>query len=200
MMTPDGNSSTDLPSVRLGEASQRDRRWTLASLSSWVVALIFFAPIAWIAMSAFKTTGQILSVPPLFVFEPTLDNFTEMFQDPKIPKFFFNSVLLSVGSVLIAIAVSFLAAYSFSRFKPPGTDFLMFLLLSTRFVPAAAFVIPFFQLFGILNFRNTYVGLIIFYVMFSVPFSVWILKGFIDGVSQRFDETGLVNGASHRCS
>ena len=196
MTTPDGTSSADLPSVRLGEASQRDRRWTLASLFSWVVALIFFAPIAWIAMSAFKTTGQILSVPPLFVFQPTLDNFTEMFQDPKIPKFFFNSVLLSVGSVLIAIAVSFLAAYSFSRFKPPGTDFLMFLLLSTRFVPAAAFVIPFFQLFGILNFRNTYVGLIIFYVMFSVPFSVWILKGFIDGVSQRFDETGLVNGAS----
>ena len=72
----------------------------------------------------------------------------------------------------------------------------MFLLLSTRFVPAAAFVIPFFQLFGILNFKDTYHGLLIFYVMFSVPFSVWILKGFIDGVSQRFDETGLVNGAS----
>ena len=114
------NPSTDQGSVRLGKASQRERRWTLTSMFSWVVALLFFAPIAWIAMSAFKTSGQILSVPPLFIFEPTLDNFTEMFQDPKIPKFFFNSVLLSVGSVSIAIAVSFLAAYSFSRFKPPA--------------------------------------------------------------------------------
>ena len=119
-----------------------------------------------------------------------------MFETPNIINYFVNSVVLSLVSVTIAITVSFLAAYSFSRFKPPGTDFLMFLLLSTRFVPAAAFVIPFFQLFGVLHLKNTYVGLIIFYTMFSVPFSVWILKGFIDGVSPRFDETGLVNGAS----
>jgi multiple sugar transport system permease protein len=92
--------------------------------------------------------------------------------------------------------VSYLAAYSFSRYKPAGTDFLMFLLLSTRFVPAAAFVVPYFQLFNLLKLKDTYIGLIAFYAMFSIPFSVWILKGFLDGISQRFDETGLVYGAS----
>jgi multiple sugar transport system permease protein len=174
----------------------RERRLTVAGVASWVVALLFFSPILWIAMSALKTTDQVLATPPQFIFRPTFDNFVTLFQTPNIIKYFINSVVLSLVSVSIAIAVSYLAAYSFSRFKPPGTDFLMFLLLSTRFVPAAAFVIPFFQLFGVLHLKDTYVGLIIFYTMFSVPFSVWILKGFIDGVSPRFDETGLVNGAS----
>ena len=174
----------------------RQRRLTLAGVVSWVVAILFFAPIAWIAMAAFKTTEQVLAWPPQFIFTPTLANFVNLFETPNIVGYFINSVVLSLVSVAIAITVSFLAAYSFSRFRPPGTDFLMFLLLSTRFVPAAAFVIPFFQLFGVLQLKNTYLGLIIFYTMFSVPFSVWILKGFIDGVSPRFDETGLVNGAS----
>jgi multiple sugar transport system permease protein len=180
----------------LKNRGDRERRLTVAGVVSWLVALLFFAPIFWVALSALKTTNQILAVPPLFIFTPTFDNFIDLFQTPNIVQYFMNSVIFSVGSVSIAIAVSYLAAYSFSRFKPPGTNFLMFLLLSTRFVPAAAFVIPFFQLFGVLNFKNTYHGLIIFYVMFSVPFSVWILKGFIDGVSPRFDETGYVNGAS----
>lgn len=179
--------------------SHRDdkpRRVTIAGVVSWIVALLFFSPILWIAMAALKTSDQLLASPPLFVFRPTFDNFINLFETPNILQYFINSVFLSLVSVAIAIAVSYLAAYSFSRFRPPGTDFIMFLLLSTRFVPAAAFVIPFFQLFGVLHLKNTYVGLIIFYTMFSVPFSVWILKGFIDGVSPRFDETGLVNGAS----
>lgn len=198
MTSPIHDSPIDVGEIT-GPPSQRDdkeRRWTGAGVVAWIVALIFFSPILWIIMSAFKTSSEILATPPKFFFVPTLDNFAFMLSQPNVPLYFFNSIVLSIGSVAIAIAVSYLAAYSFSRFKPAGTDFLMFLLLSTRFVPAAAFVIPFFQLFGILNFKNTYVGLIIFYVMFSVPFSVWILKGFIDGVSPRFDETGLVNGAS----
>jgi multiple sugar transport system permease protein len=97
--------------------------------------------------------------------------------------------------VLLAIVISFLAAYALSRYNPPYTDFLMFLLLSTRMVPAAAFVIPIFQMYNAFSLRNTF-GIILLYTMFSIPFSLWILKGFIDGVSPRFDETGLVNGAS----
>ena len=114
----------------------------------------------------------------------------------------------SLGSVAIATVVSFLAAYSFSRYKPRATNFLMFLMLSTRMVPAAASIISIFQMYnafdvalkdmGIMtgSFFRARPGMFLLYAMFSIPFSLWILKGFIDGVSQRFDETGLVNGAS----
>lgn len=168
----------------------------LATIGAWAVSVLFFLPIAWIISAAFKPKGDILVSPPVFIFKPTLTNFIEAISFEQTPAYFIHSIVYSFGSVFIAILVSFLAAYSFSRYKPAGTDFLMFLLLSTRFVPAAAFVIPYFQLFNLLKFKDTYVGLIAFYAMFSIPFSVWILKGFLDGVSQRFDETGLVYGAS----
>lgn len=168
----------------------------ISTIGGWAVSILFFLPIAWIMSAAFKPKADILVSPPVFFFKPTLDNITEALSFDNTFDYFTHSVVYSFGAVSLAILVSFLAAYSFSRFKPAGTDFLMFLLLSTRFVPAAAFVVPYFQLFNLLKLKDSYIGLIAFYTMFSIPFSVWILKGFLDGVSQRFDETGLVYGAS----
>ena len=167
-----------------------------ATIGAWSVAILFFLPVAWIFSTAFKPKDSIVVSPPVFFFKPTLNNITEALSFDNTLDYFTHSIVYSFGSVTIAILVSYLAAYSFSRFKPAGTDFLMFLLLSTRFVPAAAFVVPYFQLFNLLKLKDTYIGLIAFYTMFSIPFSVWILKGFLDGISQRFDETGLVYGAS----
>ena len=167
-----------------------------ATIGAWSVAILFFLPVAWIFSTAFKPKDSIVVSPPVFFFRPTLDNITEALSFDNTLDYFTHSIVYSFGSVTIAILVSYLAAYSFSRFKPAGTDFLMFLLLSTRFVPAAAFVVPYFQLFNLLKLKDSYIGLIAFYTMFSIPFSVWILKGFLDGISQRFDETGLVYGAS----
>ena len=167
-----------------------------ATLGAWAVSILFFLPIAWIVSSAFKPKSEITLSPPVFIFKPTLANITEALSFDNTFSYFTHSIIYSFGSVTLAILVSYLAAYSFSRYKPAGTDFLMFLLLSTRFVPAAAFVVPYFQLFNLLKLKDSYVGLIAFYTMFSIPFSVWILKGFLDGISLRFDETGLVYGAS----
>ena len=161
----------------------------------WVIALLFFAPIAWIVLSSFKTADQILSVPPSIVFRPTIANYVRVLSNPNILSGFANSLILSCVSVIIAVGVSFLAAFSFSRFKPRGTAFLMFLLLSIRMLPGSAAILPVYLMYVGLGWKDTYPGVILFYAMFSVPFSVWILKGFIDGVSPRFDETGLVNGA-----
>ena len=161
----------------------------------WLIALLFFAPVAWIMLSSFKTANQILAVPPVLLFRPTLANYERVLSDPHILHALFNSLLLSIAAVLIAVAVSFLAAFSFSRFKPRGTDFLMFLLLSIRMLPGSAAILPVYLMYVGLGWKDSYWGVILFYAMFSIPFSVWILKGFIDGVSTRFDETGLSNGA-----
>jgi multiple sugar transport system permease protein len=162
----------------------------------WLVAIIFFLPIIWIILGAFKTKEQLLSVPPVWIFTPTLSNLTDLFTRPNIGNYLFNSLLISALAVIIAIAVSYLAAYCFSRFKPAGTNFLMFLLLSMRMVPAAASVVPIYLMYVAFGWKDSWAGIILFYAMFSIPFSVWILKGFVDGVSPRFDETALVNGGS----
>ena len=162
----------------------------------WLVSLVFFAPVFWIALSSFKTAPQILAVPPILFFRPTFANYTRLFADPAFEHHFFNSVVLSVLAVLIAVTVSFLAAFSFSRFRPAATNFLMFLLLSIRMLPGSAAILPVYLMYVAFGWKDNFVAMTLFYAMFSIPFSVWILKGFIDGVSPRFDETGIVNGAS----
>jgi multiple sugar transport system permease protein len=171
-------------------------RKTAYHILLWVIALIFFAPVMWIIMAALKTKDGILATPPQFFFTPTFENFINLAQRQNVASYFFNSIVISTSAVLLAIAVSFLAAYAFSRFNPPGTNFMMFILLSMRMVPGVAVVIPVYLMYSAFGWKDTYFGMIMFYTMFSIPFSVWILKGFVDGVSPRFDETALVNGGS----
>ena len=106
------------------------------------------------------------------------------------------SFVLSIGSVadrdrgLVPGGVLLLAL------QADGHELLMFLLLSVRMVPAAAVVVPIFMMYNALGWNKTLHGMLLFYAMFSIPFSLWILKGFLDGVSMRYDETALVNGGS----
>jgi multiple sugar transport system permease protein len=175
---------------------RRDWRRTIYHLVLWVVSIVFFLPILWIVLAAFKTKDDLLAVPVKWTFHVTLDNFASLLRRHDFASSLRNSFLISATAVVVAIAVSFLAAYAFSRFRPRSTDFLMFLLLSIRMVPAAAAVVPVFLMYTALGWKDTFWGVMLFYAMFSIPFSVWILKGFIDGISPRYDETGLVNGGS----
>lgn len=162
----------------------------------WIIAIVYILPVLWIILASFKTKDQLLATPINYSFVPTLENYIHLFNRPNIGSYILNSFLISAAAVIIAIIVSFLAAYCFSRFKPGGTDLIMFFLLSTRMVPAAASVIPMFLMYSAFGWKDNYLAMILFYAMYSIPFSLWILKGFVDGVSERYDETGLVNGAS----
>ncbi|KQT57360.1 MULTISPECIES: carbohydrate ABC transporter permease [unclassified Aureimonas] len=162
----------------------------------WAISLLFFAPIAWIVLASFKTRTDILAMPPKLIFTPTLENYVALFQRDALFLQIGNSIVLSLGAVVIAVFVSFLAAFCFSRFRPKGTDFLMFLLLSIRMLPGPAVILPVFLMYVAFGWKDSHLWLMLFYAMFSIPFSVWILKGFLDGVSTRFDETGIVNGGS----
>ncbi len=169
---------------------------SLYHLVLWAISILFFSPIIWMIICSFKTREEILTMPPKWLFIPSLQNYIGLFDMFNFSKELMNSIFMSLSAVIIAVVVSFLAAYSFSRFKPKGTDLIMFMLLSMRMVPAAAVVVPIYLLYAASGWKGTYPGMILFYAMFSIPFSVWILKGFIDGVSERFDETALANGGS----
>ena len=83
---------------------------------------------------------------------------------------------MSISAVVIAVVVSFLAAFCFSRFRPRGTNFLMFILLSIRLLPERAVILPVYLMFANFGWKDSHLALILFYAMFSIPFSVWILR------------------------
>jgi multiple sugar transport system permease protein len=180
------------------EGRNRNKRLkrSLYYILLWAISLLFFTPIIWMVICSLKTRNQIITLPPVWLFVPTLKNYIALFDMFNFTRELMNSIFMSLSAVTIAVVVSFLAAYSFSRFKPKGTDLIMFILLSMRMVPAAAVIVPIYLLYSASGWKGTHLGMILFYAMFSIPFSVWILKGFIDGVSERFDETALANGGS----
>lgn len=161
----------------------------------WLISILFFLPVLWIVLSSFKTKQDILAWPPKFIFQPTLQGFVDLFKRPIFITAFTNSIVISLTSIVIAIIISYFASYAFSRLQPKLTGFMMFILLSIRMVPGAATMIPVFMMYTALGWKSTHYGMILFYTMFSIPFSVWIIKGFLDSVSTKFDETALVNGA-----
>jgi multiple sugar transport system permease protein len=160
--------------------------------------------------TAFKTRAQAFSWPPLFIWEPTLRNFIDIFlkRQTEIEAitgwelelatgaeiFFYNSAIVTSGSIILALIIGTLAAYSFSRYRPRGTDTLMFFILSTRMLPAIVVAIPIYFFYRALGLYSTHIGLILLYTMFNLPFAVWMMKSFFDEIPRDIEQAAMVDG------
>jgi multiple sugar transport system permease protein len=110
------------------------------------------------------------------------------------PSRFANSMIISVSSTLLAVAMGTLTAYGFSRFRMPGEQDWLFFILSTRMLPPVVVAIPMFLMYRAVGLVDTHVGLIILYTAFNLSFSVWLMKGFIDEIPKEYEEAALVDG------
>ncbi len=182
----------------------------LLYLAVIVVCIVFIFPIFWMIATAFKTRAQAFSWPPLFIWEPTLRNFIDIFlkRQTEIEAitgwelelatgaeiFFYNSAIVTSGSIILALIIGTLAAYSFSRYRPRGTDTLMFFILSTRMLPAIVVAIPIYFFYKALGLYSTHIGLILLYTMFNLPFAVWMMKSFFDEIPRDIEQAAMVDG------
>lgn len=158
-----------------------------------VVALFVLFPIFWMALTAFKPRSSIYTLEWLIV--PTLENFAAILRPPRsFDVLTLNSVLVSVGTVAIAIPVASLAAYGFSRLDFRGNRAIFVGLLATQFVPPVALALPFFMLYRDVGLLDTRLGLIIVNLSIIVPYSTWLIKGFVDTVPKEVDEAAMVDG------
>ncbi len=158
-------------------------------------AAVMMVPILWISMAAFKTHVDVYQLKVLFT--PTLENFETVFQSPyDLHRKLFNSTIVALVTVLIAIPLATMAAYSFSRFRLFGERIMFVMILATQFVPAVVIVLPFFIMFRQLGILDTRIGLIIVNLSIVMPFAVWMIKGFIDGIPVDTEESALVDGST----
>jgi len=175
------------PSTPLATALQS------ATLLVFLGIIVF--PIAWMALTAFKQARDVYSFTLLFT--PITDNFFTVFDPPwNLGRRMVNSIVISVATVAIAIPVSVLAAYAFSRFEFMFKRGLFFLILATQFIPAVVVILPFYLMYRDLGLLDTRTGLVIVNLAIVTPFAVWMLKGFFDAVPIECDEAALIDGAS----
>ena len=179
--------------------------WTLLAA---IISVIYFFPVLWIILTAFKSYGDALAVPPKFIFTPTLDNFVSVFsrafsvggkaQDTGFSLYFFNSVFISGTSVALALIIGTLAAFGFSRYPLKGNDIYLFVILTTRMLPAIVVIIPIFLMFRVLGLSGTYAGIIFLYTAFNLPFAIWMMKSFFDELSLDVEDAARLDGSSDR--
>ena len=160
-----------------------------------IAAAIMMVPIIWIAMAAFKTHVDVYQL-KLF-FTPTFENFLLVFDSPyNLHEKLWNSTVVALVTVAIAIPLATMAAYSFSRFRLRGQRIMFVMILATQFLPAVVIVLPFFLMFRDFGILDTRLGLIIVNLSIVMPFGVWMIKGFIDGIPIDTEESALVDGST----
>lgn len=184
-----------------------------------VISLIYFLPVLFIIFTAFKPQGLALSVPPTlsptslfgliperFVFTPTLENFSSVFQrsmtvggapEPTgFDRYFFNSIFIASISVFLALIIGTLAAFGFSRYPLKGNETYLFIILTTRMLPAIVVIIPVILMFRAVGLSGSYFGIIMLYTAFNLAFTIWMMKSFFDELSLDVEDAARLDGSS----
>ena len=181
--------------------------WGYSAITG-IVGFIYFFPVLWIILTAFKTRTDALAVPPKLFFTPTLENFVSVFYRASITTgtsqatdmglYFFNSIFIAFTSVGLALIVGTLAAYAFSRYPLRGNDTYLFIILTTRMMPPIVVIIPIFLMFRLSGLAGSYWGIILLYTAFNIPFSVWLVKSFFDELNPEIEDAARMDGANER--
>ncbi len=170
----------------------------LAYILLLVILVIGLAPFVILAIISFKTRIQVLQVPPSLEFD--LDQIVKNYGDVIIDRGFLgytvNSIIVTASTVVLSLAIATPAAYAFSRLRFRGRDRWATTILSFRFMPPVAIAIPVLLMMRTIELDDTYVGLVLPYVAFSLPLAIWILIGFFDEIPRELDDAALVDGCS----
>jgi len=174
----------------------RKRFWNTVQVVLILIAtFIMMVPILWIFLAAFKNHIDVFQL-KLF-FAPTLENFGAVFGRPyELGHKLMNSTIVALVTVLFAVPIATMAAYSFSRFRLTGETAMLVAILATQFVPAVVIILPFFVMFRDVGLLDTRVGLILVNLAIVMPFAIWMIKGFIDGIPLDTEEAAMVDGSS----
>ncbi len=185
------------------------------TLASLLVVVFVLLPIFWLALTSFKGQRDAFSLKVFF--EPTLANFRTIFSDTySVGNMLVDSMIISSITIIITLPVAIFAAYAFSRFRFRGSDLLLVWVLATQFLPPVVVLLPFYNLFrrpfgwlpaGWLDvpffdtlsrytMLDTYAALIILNLSFTLPYAIWLLKGFVDALPGELEEAAYVDGST----
>ncbi|MGS0561758.1 carbohydrate ABC transporter permease [Microbacterium aurugineum] len=166
----------------------------IASLSMWSVFAL--APLVWIVMMSFKKAEDIVAYPPTFVFTPTLTNYVEVLSSAKFMAPFANSLIVTVGSLLVTVVIGLPTAYALARFSFRGRENIAFGILSLRFAPELLIILPLYLLFQKTGLYDSHLGLILAYQLVTLPMLVWMLRSFIEDLPGELEEAVAMDGGT----
>ncbi len=166
----------------------------LAGTVAWMVALILFFPIFWMAITAFKTEQQAYTM-SLF-FTPTLQSFRDVFARSNYFAFAWNSIQISVGVTVLCLLLAVPAAYAMAFFPEKRTQKVLLWMLSTKMMPSVGVLVPIYLMWKSAGLLDTVSGLVIVYTLINLPIAVWMVYTYFCEIPRDILEAGRMDGAA----
>ena len=168
----------------------------LITILSFVVAGAFAFPYLYMMLSSFKTPIDNITLPPKFIFSPTLDNYLTIFENEALFRFLRNTIVVATASTMVAMLFAVPAAYGLVRFNLRWREGIAYLFLVMQLVPVIAIVFPYFDIASRFDLLDTVWILVIIYTLWNVPWGIWLVRGFIQDVPRELEESSMVDGSS----
>ena len=167
-------------------------------ISAYIVSFFAIAftllPITWLFMLSIKSKGETFTKPPKWIFDPTVNNYIKLWDNDLFKDTFFNSIYITIISIVLSVTIALFAAYALKiykiRFK---TAFMQWLLLAYM-LPEFLFVLPMFAIYQTLGIYDTYLGMAIIYQVHVLPFSIWMLRSFLEEIPKEIDDAAIIDG------
>ncbi len=179
----------------------RKKQSLLAALPGYLVLALLLAfllfPFYWTFVTSIKSDGELYgSSVSYWPKRPNFDSYRKLFSDFNFLRPMANSLIVAASTTLVSLVVSLLAAYSFSRFRFKGRKILMTLFLTNNMFPTVLLLIPLYAIMRKLGMLYTPGSLILSYTTFTIPFSIWLLNGYLDDLPSSLEEAAMVDGAN----
>lgn len=186
------SASATTPTRRRRRPSQIVGGWVRA-IGILLVVLAFIAPLVWMLLASLKTNLEIIDPSKTFSFTPTLKNFETVFGAQAFGPIIGNSIIVGVGSTLVALLIGVPAAYGIARYRVKSTTAF---LLMARIIPGVSLLIPWYFLFSQLQLVGTYTVLILTHIFVTMPLVVAIMSSFFEGIPEELEEAAQIDGSS----
>ena len=171
------------------------RQVTLYVVSGLLVSVWAF-PVLWAFLTSFKTERDVLAYPPMFFFTPTLSNYKEvLFGTSSILPNLWSSLVVTCSATFLTLCFAIHAAYSLARLRYPFRRSSGFYILATQMLPPVGLVIPYYLALQRFGWLDTYSGLVIIYLTFSLPFAIWLLVSYFEDIPYEMEEAALLDRA-----
>jgi sorbitol/mannitol transport system permease protein len=184
------------PRQDAGTGREQRRRFNSSLLTSltWIIAFLFFAPVLWLVMTAFKQESDAASSPPKFFFKPTLDQFQHVL-DSGAGSYFGNSLIATGVSTVLVSILAVPAAYALSIRPVKKTQDVLFFFISTKMLPVVAVIMPIYVIAGQLRVLDNIWTLVVLYTAMNLPIAVWMMRSFFQEVPSEVLEAASMDGA-----
>ena len=162
-----------------------------------ICAVLVLIPILWMVSTSIKIESETITIPPEWIpAHPTLESYVRLWKEYPFLTYFKNSIIISLGAVVISVLFSCLAGYGVTRFDFKGKNGFLSFVLMTQMFPSIMLLIPYYKVLDLYGLKDSLVGMMFVYISFTIPFCSWMMVGFFRTIPIELDEAAIIDGCS----